>query len=200
MNVYFIMTCGCPHLSRYKKKFYTISGLFIALSLIFTRPAYCESNIDQQSPNDHDPTTVKVGFANSTSAGEVIQPSAQRSEIPEYDTGKTHYDNPDTAYDLNNQYGQHIPGNDYDVHAFPYNPFTSFGGAINNVNNAYVNSRQYNGNHKGRLSNRIVQTRYGKLQGFVMTMEEHKFLKPVEVFLGVPYATPPVGSNRYVYL
>lgn len=52
---------------------------------------------------------------------------------------------------------------------------------------------------KFKISSRIVQTKYGKLQGFVLAMDEHRYLSPLEVFLGVPYATPPVGSNRYVY-
>lgn len=51
---------------------------------------------------------------------------------------------------------------------------------------------------KFKISSRIVQTKYGKLQGFVLAMDEHRYLSPLEVFLGVPYATPPVGSNRYV--
>jgi hypothetical protein len=47
------------------------------------------------------------------------------------------------------------------------------------------------------MSTRIVQTRYGKLQGLVLPMENQRHLKPVEVFLGIPYATPPVRSNRF---
>lgn len=34
----------------------------------------------------------------------------------------------------------------------------------------------------------------GKVQGVVVTQ---KSLAPVEVFLGVPYATPPLGANRF---
>lgn len=48
-----------------------------------------------------------------------------------------------------------------------------------------------------KLSTRIVQTRYGRLQGMVLQMEHYRALKPVEVYLGVPYATPPVRSNRF---
>lgn len=48
-----------------------------------------------------------------------------------------------------------------------------------------------------KISTRIVQTRYGRLQGMVLQMEHYRALKPVEVYLGVPYATPPVRSNRF---
>lgn len=47
-----------------------------------------------------------------------------------------------------------------------------------------------------RVGTRIVQTRYGRLQGLVLPLENFKFLKPVEAFLSVPYATPPTRSNR----
>lgn len=47
------------------------------------------------------------------------------------------------------------------------------------------------------LSTRIVETRYGKLQGLIYPMDHARHLKPVEVFLGIPYATPPVRSNRF---
>ncbi|XP_068628297.1 neuroligin-4, Y-linked-like [Battus philenor] len=50
---------------------------------------------------------------------------------------------------------------------------------------------------KFKISSKIVQTKYGKLQGIVLAMDEHRYLSPLEVFLGVPYATPPVGSNRF---
>ncbi|CRK98261.1 CLUMA_CG011623, isoform A [Clunio marinus] len=48
-----------------------------------------------------------------------------------------------------------------------------------------------------RLGTRIVQTRYGRLQGLVLPLDNFKFLKPVEAFLSVPYATPPTRSNRF---
>lgn len=43
---------------------------------------------------------------------------------------------------------------------------------------------------------RIVQTRYGRLQGLVLPLDQYKFLRPIEAFLGVPYATPPTNTNR----
>lgn len=48
-----------------------------------------------------------------------------------------------------------------------------------------------------KISTRIVQTRYGRLQGLILPMDAHRYLKPIEMFLGVPYATPPVQSNRF---
>ncbi|XP_025425230.1 neuroligin-4, Y-linked-like [Sipha flava] len=54
---------------------------------------------------------------------------------------------------------------------------------------------------------RVVQTRYGKLQGVVRTVDATvsgggsgpggRAVGTVDTFLGVPYATPPVGSNRF---
>lgn len=60
---------------------------------------------------------------------------------------------------------------------------------------------------------RVVQTRYGKLQGVVRTVDVTTAASSgptgggggsagrppatVDTFLGVPYATPPVGSNRF---
>lgn len=48
-----------------------------------------------------------------------------------------------------------------------------------------------------KISTRIVQTRYGRLQGLILPMDQYRYLKKIEVFLGVPYATPPVQSNRF---
>ncbi|XP_066959144.1 neuroligin-4, X-linked-like isoform X1 [Macrobrachium rosenbergii] len=45
-------------------------------------------------------------------------------------------------------------------------------------------------------SPRVVATKYGKLRGSIRPLP-NKHLRPVEVFLGVPYATPPTGSNRF---
>lgn len=42
-----------------------------------------------------------------------------------------------------------------------------------------------------KYSTRIVRTKYGPLRGVMV--HSHP---PVEAFLGVPYATPPLGSLR----
>ncbi|XP_011501616.1 PREDICTED: neuroligin-4, X-linked-like isoform X2 [Ceratosolen solmsi marchali] len=50
---------------------------------------------------------------------------------------------------------------------------------------------------KTKLNPHIVQTRYGKIQGLIMSFENERYLKPIDVYLGVPYATPPIGGNRF---
>ena len=42
----------------------------------------------------------------------------------------------------------------------------------------------------------VIHTKYGHVQGRVITHEGIPGLQPVHVFKGIPYATPPVGSNR----
>lgn len=51
-----------------------------------------------------------------------------------------------------------------------------------------------------RLGHRIVQTRYGRLHGLILPLDNFRLLRSVEVFLGVPYATPPTKQNRFVPL
>ncbi|XP_017797530.1 PREDICTED: neuroligin 4-like [Habropoda laboriosa] len=46
------------------------------------------------------------------------------------------------------------------------------------------------------LSSRIVRTKYGELSGAIVTLDRH--LEGVEVFRGVPYASPPIGSLRFM--
>jgi len=45
-----------------------------------------------------------------------------------------------------------------------------------------------------KYSTRVVRTKYGPLRGVIL---QHNH-PPVEAFLGVPYATPPIGSLRYM--
>ncbi|GFR01806.1 neuroligin-4, X-linked [Trichonephila clavata] len=48
-----------------------------------------------------------------------------------------------------------------------------------------------------KLSSRVVTTKYGSLRGFVTTLPNRQW-KPVEIYLGIPYASPPVGSLRFM--
>ncbi|OQR79607.1 neuroligin-1-like [Tropilaelaps mercedesae] len=52
-----------------------------------------------------------------------------------------------------------------------------------------------------KQSERVVRTLFGKIRGRVV-LPQGRFhdiaLQPVEVFLGVPYASPPVGSLRFL--
>ena len=47
------------------------------------------------------------------------------------------------------------------------------------------------------MSPRVVDTTKGRLKGFIVTPPGRHF-KPVEVYLGVPYARAPVADFRYL--
>ncbi|XP_022919101.2 neuroligin-4, Y-linked isoform X1 [Onthophagus taurus] len=47
------------------------------------------------------------------------------------------------------------------------------------------------------LNSRVVRTKYGDVSGVIVTLDS-KHLEPVEVFRGIPYASPPVGSLRFM--
>lgn len=49
---------------------------------------------------------------------------------------------------------------------------------------------------KAELSSRIVRTKYGELSGVIVTLGRN--LENVEVFRGVPYASPPIGNLRFM--
>ncbi|XP_074594558.1 neuroligin-1-like [Brevipalpus obovatus] len=49
-----------------------------------------------------------------------------------------------------------------------------------------------------RLSARIVTTKYGALRGFITTFPARMNLASVETFLGIPYASPPIGKLRFM--
>lgn len=46
-------------------------------------------------------------------------------------------------------------------------------------------------------SSRVVSTRKGSVRGLYLVFDD-KQMAPVEVYLGVPYASPPVGSLRFM--
>ena len=46
------------------------------------------------------------------------------------------------------------------------------------------------------LSSRIVKTNHGELSGVIVSLGSN--LESVEVFRGVPYASPPIGSLRFM--
>lgn len=46
-------------------------------------------------------------------------------------------------------------------------------------------------------STRIVRTKYGEVSGIVVSLD-NRYLDSVEVFRGIPYASPPVGNLRFM--
>lgn len=130
--------------------------------------------------------------------------SQSNKNVPHSDN----YDNHDDDHDANNDNVDYTKVN-FDNQQTYYNEnFLHLEKFYNSENGAYSNYEDYKkfylnpsnplpkSNVKFKISSRIVQTKYGKLQGIILGMDEHRYLRPLEVFLGVPYATPPVGSNR----
>lgn len=50
---------------------------------------------------------------------------------------------------------------------------------------------------QAQLTSRIVHTKYGAVSGTIIHLEA-RHLDPVEAFKGIPYASPPVGSLRFM--
>ncbi|XP_056632476.1 neuroligin-4, Y-linked isoform X2 [Diorhabda sublineata] len=50
---------------------------------------------------------------------------------------------------------------------------------------------------KHQLTSRTVRTKYGDVSGVIVSLDA-KHLEPVEVFRGIPYASPPLGSLRFM--
>lgn len=48
-----------------------------------------------------------------------------------------------------------------------------------------------------RVGSRVIATKYGSIKGVLVTLP-NKNIGPVEVFLGIPYASPPVGQMRFM--
>lgn len=49
----------------------------------------------------------------------------------------------------------------------------------------------------GSLASRVVHTKYGAVSGVIVHLDGRN-LDPVEAFKGIPYASPPVGSLRFM--
>lgn len=47
------------------------------------------------------------------------------------------------------------------------------------------------------LTSRTVRTKYGDVSGVIVSLDS-RHLEPVEVFRGIPYASPPIGSLRFM--
>jgi len=51
--------------------------------------------------------------------------------------------------------------------------------------------------HPSPLTSRVVYTKYGSVSGTIVQLEG-RHLDPVEAFKGIPYASPPTGSLRFM--
>lgn len=50
----------------------------------------------------------------------------------------------------------------------------------------------------GKRLTRVYRLKQGSVKGLIVEPKENSGLGPVEVFLGIPYAAPPVGSLRFM--
>lgn len=50
---------------------------------------------------------------------------------------------------------------------------------------------------QAQMSSRVVHTKYGAVSGTIVHLEGRN-LEPVEMFRGIPYASPPIGSLRFM--
>lgn len=67
----------------------------------------------------------------------------------------------------------------------------------NNNNNNKMNNLGGIGADTVQLSSRVVTTKYGAVSGVIVHLEG-KHLEPVEAYKGIPYASPPIGSLRFM--
>lgn len=70
----------------------------------------------------------------------------------------------------------------------------SGGGGTNGGN---LNPGGIGGGDMPTLTSRVVHTKYGAVSGVIVHLEGRN-LDPVEAFKGIPYASPPVGSLRFM--
>lgn len=48
-----------------------------------------------------------------------------------------------------------------------------------------------------QLTSRVVHTKYGSVSGVIVHLDG-RHLEPVEAYKGIPYASPPTGSLRFM--
>lgn len=190
-------------LTRNIKVFSDVYGILLNINVytfvvIVVLSSSVNSNTTNMNVNVKHNSEIEPGYTNFYSS---IRKRDYNQNTPHED-----YDDHEDTHSNNADHDQ-VKVN-LDTHPYYSEQFINFDKVYNGEHSSYSNYDDYKkfylnpskpiskSNVKFKISSRIVQTKYGKLQGIVLGMDEHRYLKPLEVFLGVPYATPPVGSNR----
>ncbi|XP_047537555.1 neuroligin-4, Y-linked-like isoform X1 [Vanessa atalanta] len=152
-----------------------------------------KANSNTTNMNQHGDNVIKVSDENNFNVNNVQNDSPNDEYDENDDVHEEKYTNVNfdkNPYYNNEKFPQH--SDIYNHERNGYSDYSDYKRYYLNPSNPLPKSSV-----KFKISSRIVQTKYGKLQGIVLAMDEHRYLSPLEVFLGVPYATPPVGSNRF---
>lgn len=164
---------------------------FIVVTLLSLRAV--NSNTTNMNRHLSEQFGVNKDFNSKTDNHQSDQASEENYEDHDTVHGSVNVDYTKVNFEQNPYYNS-----EHFIHSKFYNSENSAYSNYEDYKNFYLNPVNPipKSNVKFKISSRIVQTKYGKLQGIVLAMDEHRYLSPLEVFLGVPYATPPVGSNR----
>ncbi|XP_012269716.2 uncharacterized protein LOC105694000 isoform X2 [Athalia rosae] len=68
---------------------------------------------------------------------------------------------------------------------------------FHNFQNQYGHQSRHYDSYEDQKMTREVRVTQGRLRGFVVQSRRHQNLQPVDVFLGIPYAAPPLASLRF---
>lgn len=88
-----------------------------------------------------------------------------------------------------NHFDSHIPSNSFSGSHVDEEKLSGGGGGGRGASGG--------GGGSNHLSSRIVHTKYGAVSGVIVHLE-NRHLDPVEAYKGIPYASPPLGSLRFM--
>lgn len=177
----------------------------ISVMICAPYPVCCEtSSFSSSSHSSHESTTKANVEIDTTSTQEASLPP---SSFPFTSYVSRESDlNPQIVSNISSS-SSSIPVNYYD-NSYPVSGSSSSSSDLQS--NLFLSSSGYQasapygslgsggGDIETRLSSRVVNTKYGALRGYIASFLHKTGLRPVEVYLAVPYASPPVDRLRFM--